>query len=69
MTRQTGEENLTDREVEILDATDEWHFAEPGHEALNYSLVEWVAHRLDISVSEASKELYGPHAPEDGAVV
>lgn len=70
MTRQKGEENLSDREVQILDLTDEWHLAEPGDDAHDYSLVGWIAHNLGISNREAQLELYGNNAPrDDGAVL
>jgi hypothetical protein len=68
MGRQPGEESFTDREVEILDLTDEWHHSVPGDEAYGCSLVEFVAAKLDVSYNQAGREIYGPHW-KDGAVL
>lgn len=68
MPRQKGEENLSDREVEVLDLTDEWHDATPGDKAYGTGLIEYVADRLNISHKDAQLAIYGPPR-EDGAVL
>jgi hypothetical protein len=68
MTRQPGEENLSDLEVQILDLTDEWHSAEPNDEAYGTELVEFIAAKLGLSFNDAGYAIYGPHW-KDGAIL
>ena len=57
----------TELEIKILDLTGEWHDAPSGHEALDYTLVEWLAHKLEITYDEAHYQLYGNRS--DGALL
>lgn len=60
---------MTDAELKkrVLDLTEEWHDAEPVDDAYHYSLINWIAHNLDITPSQAKKILYGDR--DDGAVL
>lgn len=68
MARQKGEEDLSDREVEVLDLTDEWHDSTPGDKAYGMSLIEYIADELSISHKDAQLAIYGPPRA-DGAVL
>jgi hypothetical protein len=68
MGRQPGEENLTEREILILDLTDEWHDSDESDEGFGYTLVEFVAAKLGVSYDQAGQEIYGPHW-KDGALL